>query len=1206
MTMQTLRDWRLQLTVLWRRWNRIIETGRRNGDTSLAALVFPGVGDDGSLGESQSKECLVPEAPLWACPDRGLGDWARFALVNYLQLPPRAVRLEPQTARRVPADCWCAYVNGGGTSGVKLLTPAAQQEFERQSRREALAPLFQDTRLWEALAAASSRYAQDHHQRNRLSISGTELRNRRFSGATAVVDFISFVHTGIVPPRQAPFPDELADLGVCLPGGFVRRPFFPGSRERRQRLGALVQHLARLHDPGPLGSVAMQISCLWSPQQPHGLVAACERVILRYDRLCSRNGMRRLPVIFIPVGGDTSNGHVTRTSVVRDLHAKLVVRRAQIRDAGTLLTRLQEHPSTEEIAHALTQIREELATHPTLLVFGIHHVLTGEGVSLEEEMLSTPFPYILERLMPQTGDLDHLHPPERAHATQVLLLADARIDCCAGLPVTSFELPGCPPEQLGLLMQWLGCSRLAALREKHGAIPDVGGGVFGETELCVAESALALDERATQPEAVADLRTQVLRILRTEPAQPDGARLGQLLEAILRYLHEEERQTEHAWLSTALHVVALVPGGVRLFTMARVLAAYAIAVAADGAHPGPDWCRGELWRPEAGPVPGELAEAAERRERRALEVTVVRHVMQLKSRACGLLRTSPSGYIPGFDEYDHPYESPEMPPLQLDIASDCERVEFVSATARVLACEQLRSSHPARHSLLNRLLSEEFVRRVMIVSAHHAEAGLRLVDKHYALFAIHHGLESLAYGAEKLLSHHGHRKARWLIPALSRLGAYRWIYRWLYVELLNAGEESLSRRHGAERLRGALLNAFVRADPQPYRLRNPAMASGHSDRNVLRHFEMMTAMLEGLVDVGIRTSDAALAHGALRQLRDLRCHIAATAPATAGDTSPASSGNLRLVAAQANCRIALLALDVAVRQSTEVPSSAHTAEGHRRIFRAALQALQTPGITPPCDLRRVKAAIAQGMRNRRCPLPQQWRFLPAVKMLREAVPEAQMQHFYDALVRYAELIAGSAGSREPKRGRRRMLALTVFELADALRTHYSFSTGAAALHLAARPAYSVARVCLGLGQQQVGSWYLERAGYYCGHVIGIHAQQRVERIDVLIIRAMALRLPGPAADLTLAMRLLKTAERALMEFPDHLQLWVRFYLERARLFCERALQPGLTQKEAAWCAAYCRADVDAIGRLAGQRPGWKERARRILDRLPPSLKGISA
>jgi len=157
--------------------------------------------------------------------------------------------------------------------------------------------------------------------------------------------------------------------------------------------------------------------------------------------------------------------------------------------------------------------------------------------------------------------------------------------------------------------------------------------------------------------------------------------------------------------------------------------------------------------------------------------------------------------------------------------------------------------------------------------------------------------------------------------------------------------------------------------------------------------------------------------------------------------------------------------------------------------------------------------------------------------------------------------------------------------------------------LSARPARNAARVCLALGRRTGDAWYFERATYYCFHMIGNYSRSHVERVACLIILATTSRIRDGVDGLAPAMKVLRTAERALVHYPDRIQLWIRFYLERAKLFRDgaRPLQGAASQKHKTQqerCVEYCRADVDSLLRLTGEdRKAWVERAKKVLAGL---------
>jgi hypothetical protein len=273
----------------------------------------------------------------------------------------------------------------------------------------------------------------------------------------------------------------------------------------------------------------------------------------------------------------------------------------------------------------------------------------------------------------------------------------------------------------------------------------------------------------------------------------------------------------------------------------------------------------------------------------------------------------------------------------------------------------------------------------------------------------------------------------------------------------------------------------------------------------------------------------------------------------------------------------------------------------RKLFRDALDTLAGLTAQTTFDRDSVLAVIAAVLRENRHQPPQTWHFGLAINRIRKLVSPESMPWFYDYLLRYAELLAarGERPIAEERRARLRIDALVLFELGEALRLKYASGVfGESILGLSSRPVRNAARLCLSIGRALRESWYFERAAYYCLHVIGTHSQQPVERVAVLIIQAITVRFRGTAAELTLAMKIMKTAERALINYPDRIQLWIRFYLERAKLFRERALQTNISNEEGRACVYYCKADVNAVLRLASDRRSWIERAQHVLRELP--------
>jgi hypothetical protein len=641
--------------------------------------------------------------------------------------------------------------------------------------------------------------------------------------------------------------------------------------------------------------------------------------------------------------------------------------------------------------------------------------------------------------------------------------------------------------------------------------------------------------------------------------------------------------------------VALLPGGIRLFTTARVLAGYVTATA--GVRPDPT-CSGthggeaDLW-PEGAKHSSRLLET------RALEKRILRHVTGFEAQAAGLVRSFPGAAAAGFDEYDHPFESPEVPAFQFNFADNKLQWEFLSPFVRRVICEQFRRRQPEKHALLNRLVAEEFIRRAAIVQSHCQEKDVRsLIDKRYVVIAIHCALESLKANANELVSPEGRARLRWRIPANSRVQAFHWIYRWLYVEQLNANEQALSREYGAEFLKRALLEQFLESDPLRPAPGDKGLLRHPARRNALQHFGIVTDLLHGLIYVSVRTSDTDLAMRAFGRLDDLVRLVKVEA---AHPGLPKQWQNLWQRALRSVDRHTLkLRLDAAVSYGASFSVAGPDPASWKSLRKGAMQALVDPSSMPVFSPKRILSIVRKAIGESRGVDPQVWRLAPAVRELRTHIADDTIQHFYDYLLRYAELVAATAESlaKDEPRAKRRARALILFELAEALRVKYA--SGAFrenVLKVSSRSLRNAARVCLSLGRYLGEDWYFERAAHYSFHVVG-NKSQRIERIALLITQAITIRLRGSAGQLELAMKYMKTAERALINYPDRIQLWMRFYLERAKLFRERSLQKNLDKEEAHWCTYYCRADVAALKRLARNRRAWLDRADRVLKDLP--------
>jgi len=107
--------------------------------------------------------------------------------------------------------------------------------------------------FWESLASGAKRCIEVRGQKGSRPLKGSELRNLRFAGPTAIDDFIAYLNSGVVPEWQAPNPNDLADLGVHSPatGEFVHEvPYFRSDArikeiELRSRPGGVTRLMGR-------------------------------------------------------------------------------------------------------------------------------------------------------------------------------------------------------------------------------------------------------------------------------------------------------------------------------------------------------------------------------------------------------------------------------------------------------------------------------------------------------------------------------------------------------------------------------------------------------------------------------------------------------------------------------------------------------------------------------------------------------------------------------------------------------------------------------------------------------------------------------------------------------------------------------------------------------------------------------------------------
>jgi len=419
--------------------------------------------------------------------------------------------------------------------------------------------------------------------------------------------------------------------------------------------------------------------------------------------------------------------------------------------------------------------------------------------------------------------------PTNAYGTRAIVLADGELTHLSSFDMRQFKLPDLEPTGFGGLLAWTRYPHILALR-KVRSIPDIAS---NEVELSVTESALALAERDEEREAGATLLDKTVERFwsaagispSTEDAGPPPSviRIRALLELVLNHLRAKARLSAgYAGFVTILHVLALCEGGLRRETLARVLARYAVATGATDERMRPKWQRdteAPLWEPKLGT--GWLS--APESEELCSEVT--RQITSFETHAAEHIRTLMSTWTPGLDNYPHPFESPEVPPLRFNLQDPSIVLELRYPLVQRELRSDLAKQCPRKNALLQRLIADEFIRRAVIVQRHGTDRDqLSLVEKRYIIAGIFHGLNGLAFHRDRLTSREGVRRMPWLLEPPGPAQAFRWIYRWLYVEQLNAGAQELSRQHGAEALKTALLELFLEKEPESDRiLRNASM-----------------------------------------------------------------------------------------------------------------------------------------------------------------------------------------------------------------------------------------------------------------------------------------------------------------------------------------------------------------------------------------------
>lgn len=1192
---RTSRNWRADLAKQWSDWDGQLELTRYRMHRETKHI------DCAPIANGRS---VVPNPEDWLCLDRGLGDFARFALLSHLRRTPTDKLTD---VRRLTQDSWAPIFSQAfaksrnGKTGKRRpnvargISSTARNKITTFDNRLRLgsdpeSPLSHDE-CWNRLAAAIDQHFAKRGIK-RMKISGHELRWHRFAGHHAVEDFISFINTGIVPLRQAPFPDDLCDFGIALPSGQQDIPEFYFNPTRRHVAWAIAMSLAnprpKRHDDCGIGLIS-----LWSSIEPFGLIAACSAVISSYRRLVdaadvagTNTPRRRLQLIYMRVGLDSQKVRVSRRGLVRILHQKLCVERARIRaKAGAstpLPLALPEAPSGEDTDRAIAEIRRELSLEPALLIFGIHHVAPPRTAALEDEINETPLPFLLARMMPETGTLDHPTSPDNALGSRVLILADARMDRILDLPVESYALPPCDSSVLGKIIDVVGAPRLLA--ELGGNAPDHRFVGANELEVALLESILSIND---------DFGTDIPWKIETRGSP--GRRVLALVHRIVDALLDAARDNERAaWLAVLLHIACLVPGGVRRFTIARVAAFYAIATAGHGGTPGsgsPASNGIRLWIRRRNGFLNDL-------ETRELELLVWNQVDGFAGPMGRLVRELPSIFAGGFDDTEHPFESPEVPTLQFNQA-DRRWLEFLAPLVSRAFLKRFRLKAPQRHALLSRLMSEEFVRRAVIVQCHLTERDTRsLVDQRYVIIAIHQALESLRHDFRKVISKESLITLRWLIPLSDARDTYHWIYHWLYLENLNAGAQTLSNVYGAETFKQCLLQRFLDVDDLCF---GQDFGNLRGSARQVRHSLIVADILQSMVHVGVRTCNSGLVARALARLQLMSRHYSSHNPGAA--PSKRHRSIVRPELELLDRRILKLCLDGFVSRSAGfVADSESTFGSWRQQCNEVALRLLTISVSGRMQST-MRSVIGRDLQDCHRLPPHKWNFDKSVRAVQRHVPRPLMGMWYDCIIRCAEIVAFSAEVIKNKeaRARRRLRALALFELSEGLRLVITLDLpGQTSTKPSPRPVRNAARAYLALARNQRSnqidpSWCFERAAYYCYHAMGASAN-RVDRLALLVIQAMTARVRGSASQLHLAMAFLKEAERVLISFPDKRELWIRFYLERAKTYLDYLSSGSAPETKRDWIISYCRQDAAAVIRLADGAPAWIAGARRILDR----------
>jgi hypothetical protein len=1202
----------------WALWWPRLERARRQGRRSAPAAVFLTV-----ERSAESPEVWLEETERWGALSRGISDHLRLSIIRY--------------ARKGAFEKAIRKVLPGFLSGKEPF-----RFIDKPQTPERLNRLSDHPGSWAAIAAELTREARMSHEQA-PEITARDLRFHAFDGPWAVHDFEHFVRTGVIARRQPPFPDQLSDLWQSLQRSPAGPPQHWPTRARKNLPApegksssspplALwlddIKRLARtLARRSPQGRRHIR---LWSTYQPSDLTAACWDMLHVYWNLCNEHkgpydpsAPRRLPVIYVPIGSAPGGkGYVSRKAVVCDLHYKLCIQgRHYFGNRGDRRRVDSRAASAEQIDNCINEIRDALGRAPALIVLGLHFVPRKSTLqAVQEETSDGPAIYLINRLMPSTGLLKEPFRPENSYGTRILVLADDGTEPISNQRMMSFGLKRRTPRTIEEQLKAALWMRLR-IPFASGKAALVRSSVANELELTILQSACTFSV-AGQPRS--DEFDELLALLEQSKLTEED-RLKSFVRTYTDQLLKRAAQREaDAWFATILHAVALVPGGVRRDTVSRVLAGYIIATSSASKASRPDWIR-DIEHPLA-EVPHFKASQKEKLEKEvaAFEQEIQNQLRQFRLRAGALIHSLPSAHATGVDEYQHPFEVPESPALNFLADDATELIDFAHPMLQHLFAEELNRTRPEKHALLRLLLCDENLRRAFVIQRHGTERDhLSLVEKRHFIAAIYHGLQGLKFDRCSLIDPGTVARWSWIVEADTARATYRFIYRVLYKEHLNGGGQLLSRQHGAETLKQTLIKMFLDA-----RELLPADSESSSPAEILEEFVIHAQLLDGLAHSRIRTINSQLGAQTLQELEKHHAtHASYAAQPPCGpndDEDHRDRMRLAWVRALRDAERLLFKLrldDRVIRGLAEEKSDADAEaadfwERHIAMLTRMLERPPSPEQTET-NIEDTVRAVLDTVRAKTPPCD----LTNAVITLSGCVVEESRQFFYDALLRIAECLAVIAESHDEDSAKHALLcqALVIFELAEAFRVHANRTrTLTPRLQFGARPVRYATRLCLTLGRKAAqdpihsrtadAHWYFERSAYYAFHFVSSQSQFQIERIAALIIQASTVRVRGQfqgKALLEAALKILKRAEQYLIHYPDRTQLWLRFYLERSKVFRDLALQPKSGTQEP-W-ATYCMHDVRALYRLAAHRPMWKARAKRVAqdvhDRQPTQRSG---